>query len=78
MSPVTPDVVVDTKGMIYPMPVLKAKKALDGLQRGQVLGVLSDDAATRSDIPLLVERLGHVLLETIESSGGMEFYIRKK
>ena len=78
MSPVTPDVVVDTKGMICPMPVLKAKKALDGLQRGQVLGVLSDDAATRSDIPLLVERLGYVLLETIESSGGMEFYIRKK
>jgi len=78
MSPVTPDVVVDTKGMICPMPVLKAKKALDGLQRGQVLGVLSDDAATRSDIPVLVARLGLELLDTIESSGVIEFYIRKK
>ena len=78
MPHVTPDVVIDTKGMICPMPVLKAKKAIDALQGGQVLGLLSDDAATRSDIPVLVARLGLELLDTIESSGVIEFYIRKK
>ena len=78
MPHVTPDVVIDTKGMICPMPVLKAKKAIDALQGGQVLGLLSDDAAARSDIPALVARLGLELLDTIESSGVIAFYIRKK
>ena len=78
MPHVTPDVVIDTKGMICPMPVLKAKKAIDALQRGQLLGLLSDDAAARSDIPALVARLGLELLDTIESSGVIAFYIRKK
>ena len=78
MPHVTPDVVIDTKGMICPMPVLKAKKAIDALQGGQVLGLLSDDAAARSDIPALVARLRLELLDTIESSGVIAFYIRKK
>jgi TusA-related sulfurtransferase len=59
------------------MPVLKAKKAIDRLAQGQVLSVISDDAATRSDIPMLVERLGLELLESIERRGVTEFYIRK-
>ena len=78
MSQITPDVIVDTKGMICPMPVLRAKKAIDSLQSGQVLGLLSIDAGTESDILLLVERLGLELLETNENSGVVEFFIRKK
>jgi len=78
MATVMPDVVVDTKGLICPMPILKAKKAIDILKQGQVLNLISTDAATRSDIPLLVERLGLELLETRESHGVIEFYIRKK
>jgi TusA-related sulfurtransferase len=78
MASVTPDVVVDTRGLICPMPVLKAKKAIDILKQGQVLNLISTDAATSSDIPLLVERLGLELLEASESYGIIEFYIRKK
>jgi tRNA 2-thiouridine synthesizing protein A len=78
MASVTPDVVVDARGLICPMPVLKAKKVIDILKQGQVLNLMSTDTATRSDIPLLVERLGLELLETIESYGVIEFYIRKK
>jgi len=45
MSTVRPDVVIDTKGLISPMPVLKAKKAIDRLAQGQMLSVISTDAA---------------------------------
>jgi len=64
------DVVVDTKGLICPMPILKAKKAIDVLEQGQVLNLISTDAATRSDIPLLVQRLGLELwrLEKVTAS----------
>ena len=78
MAVVVPDVIIDTTGLICPMPVLRAKKAIDGLEQGQLLNVISNDAATRSDIPMLVRRLGLELLETIESSGVIEFYIKKK
>ena len=78
MAAVAPDVIIDTTGLICPMPVLRAKKAIDGLEQGQLLNVISNDAATRSDISMLVRRLGLELLETIESSGVIEFYIKKK
>lgn len=78
MSEIKPDVVLDTKGMNCPMPVLKTKKAIDGLQSGQVLEVISTDKGSISDIPALLKRLGHELLETKEDSGVIEFYIKKK
>ncbi len=78
MSAVKADVILDTKGMNCPMPVLKTKKAIDTLQSGQVLEVLSTDQGSKSDIPALLKRLGHELMETKEEGGVIEFYIRKK
>jgi len=78
MATAAPDVIIDTTGLICPMPVLRAKKAIDDLEDGQVLSVISTDAATRSDIPMLVQRLGLELLDTVESNGVIEFYIKKK
>ena len=78
MATVSPDVILDTKGMICPLPVLKAKKAIDALMEGQVLGILSTDAATLSDIPRLVQRLGLDLIETREESDVIEFYIKER
>ncbi len=78
MATIAPDVVLDTRGLIHPMPVLKAKKVLNVLEPGKVLNLVSTDAATRSDISMLVQRLGLELLETKESRGVVEFYIKKK
>ncbi len=78
MTAMKADVVLDTKGMNCPMPVLKTKKAIDGLQSGQVLEVLATDKGSISDIPALLKRLGHELLDTKEDGGIIEFYIKKK
>jgi tRNA 2-thiouridine synthesizing protein A len=72
------DVVLDTKGLNCPMPVLKTKKAIDSLPEGQVLEVISTDPGSKSDIPALLKRLGHELIETKEEGEVIEFYIRKK
>jgi len=73
-----PDVVLDLKGLNSPMPVIKTKKAIDAIQSGQVLEVISTDPATKSDISDLLDRLGHELLQTREEGGITEFYIEKK
>lgn len=78
MSDIKADAVLDTKGMNCPMPVLKTKKAIDGIQSGQVLEVIATDQGAKSDIPALLKRLGHELIETKEEGGVIEFFIKKK
>ncbi len=78
MSPMKADVVLDTKGMNCPMPVLKTKKAIDALSSGQVLEVVATDKGSKSDIPALLKRLGHELLDTKEEGDVIEFFIKKK
>jgi tRNA 2-thiouridine synthesizing protein A len=72
------DVVLDVKGLNCPMPVIKTKKAIDAMQSGQVLEVISTDPGTKSDISILLGRLGHELLHIKEEGGIAEFYICKK
>ena len=33
---IKPDSILDVKGLCCPMPVVKAKKAIDGLEQGQI------------------------------------------
>ncbi|MEO5356322.1 MAG: sulfurtransferase TusA family protein [Nitrospirae bacterium YQR-1] len=77
MADIKADQVLDTKGLNCPMPVLKTKKALDGIESGKVLEVISTDAGSKSDIPALLNRLGHELLETKESGNVISFFIKK-
>ena len=72
------DVVLDVKGLYCPMPVIKTKKAIDGMRSGQVLEVISTDSGTKSDIYFLLGRIGHELLRVNEEGGIAKFYIEKK
>lgn len=78
MSQVTPDTVVDLKGLSCPMPVLKTKKALDGLTSGKILQVDLTDPGSKSDLPAMLKRTGNELLEIKEAGGVFSFIIKKK
>ncbi|RPI37688.1 MAG: sulfurtransferase TusA family protein [Nitrospiraceae bacterium] len=78
MADIKVDLLLDTKGMICPLPVIKTKKAIDTLQSGQVLEVTATDPRSKSDIPAFLKRLGHELLKANEERGAVTFYIRKK
>lgn len=71
------DMVLDVKGLTCPMPVLKTKKAIDGMVLGQTIEVIATDPASRADIPALLGRLGHELLRSKEEDGVFSFLIRK-
>ena len=77
MADIKVDKTLDTKGLNCPMPVLKTKKALDEVSAGQILEVISTDPGSKSDIPALLNRLGHDLLETKEEGSTITFYIKK-
>lgn len=78
MSDILADKVLDARGFSCPMPVIKTKKALDGIESGQILEVIATDPASKTDIPALLGRLGHELIETSEGNGEIRYLIRKK
>ncbi|MEX2462636.1 MAG: sulfurtransferase TusA family protein [Paenibacillaceae bacterium] len=72
------DIVVDTKGMACPMPIVKAKKALDGLQSGQIMEVHSTDKGSVNDFQAWVKQTKHELIKYEEIHGVYTFYVRKQ
>ncbi len=74
---VTPDQVLDCSGMSCPMPILKTKKAVDGLQSGQVLKMISTDPGSTSDMQAWTEKTGHQLVATEKEGEKFVFFIKK-
>ena len=66
---------LDVLGHYCPVPVSKAKKALVDLSHGDVLLVIADDPETIHDMPLLIQRLGHKLVDVQDLAGEFRFII---
>jgi TusA-related sulfurtransferase len=63
------DTEIDTRGLNCPLPILKAKKALAGMQSGQVLKVVSTDTGSLRDFVAFAKQTGNELLsQTTEGS----------
>ncbi len=77
MAEIKHDRTLDVTGMCCPMPVLKTKKAMDGLKEGQVLEVLATDKGSKSDIPAWAKRTGNQVLDIREEGELLKFYVKK-
>lgn len=77
MSVVVADRTLDTKGYLCPMPVVKAKLALEEIAPGQVLQVLATDPGSQQDFPAFCREAGHQLIATAKEKGVYIFHIRK-
>jgi tRNA 2-thiouridine synthesizing protein A len=74
--------VLDVKGLKCPLPVLRAKRALNGVAPGALLEVEATDPAALKDFPAFCDMTGHELVETRTEGGGesevYRFVIRRK
>ena len=68
---------LDAKGLLCPLPVLKARKRLKSLYSGDTLHVMADDPAAIVDIPHFCAEAGHSLLDMLELDQGRIYVIRK-
>ena len=66
---------LDVLGHYCPVPVSQARKALADLDVGDVLMVIADDPETMHDMPILIDRLGHQLIDVLKSAGEFRFII---
>lgn len=72
------DFVLDAKGLACPMPIVRAKKAVEKLNPGQVIEVLATDKGSKADIAAWSKSSGHSYLGTLEEGEVLKHYIRKK
>lgn len=74
----TDDVIeLDATGLACPMPLLKAKRALNGMHSGQRLRVLATDQGSVRDFRVFAEQSGHLLLESSEAQGVYAYLLQK-
>lgn len=66
---------IDAVGLLCPLPVLKAAKALRAMPPGARLGLIADDPAAVVDVPHFCREAGHKLLGTEEAGGGAVRYL---
>ena len=73
----TPDAVLDCRGLQCPLPILKTKKALAGLAAGQVLEVVSTDPGSVPDMAAFSQQTRHAILRRSEGGSEYTFWLRK-
>jgi tRNA 2-thiouridine synthesizing protein A len=67
----------DASGLSCPMPIVKTKKALSGMESGQVLRVIATDPGSVCDMAAFAEETGNPLLGSSEETGKFVFFLRK-
>ena len=66
---ITELVELDVIGEKCPMPLLKAKRALNGMVKGQQLKVLATDSGSVRDFHVFAQHSGNALLSSYEEKG---------
>lgn len=77
MAQYTVDKTLDAMGLTCPMPAVKTALALEQMEIGQVIEVLTDDPVSKKDLPVWAQSTGNELLEVREEGKTIKIYLRK-
>jgi len=68
---------LDVRGLNCPLPIIKARKAINGLDSGQVLRVVATDPGSVKDFEAFAKQTGNELLESSADNGEFTFRLKK-
>jgi tRNA 2-thiouridine synthesizing protein A len=78
MSPdPAPCPVLDLRGLLCPLPVLRLRKALLALPPGAVVEMLASDRASWIDVPHFCAHAGHRLVSASEAGGVLRYRVER-
>ena len=69
---------LDARGLNCPLPILRAKKALNEMQSGQVLRIVATDPGSTKDFEAFAKQTGNGLLSQSANEKEYTFFIQKK
>jgi tRNA 2-thiouridine synthesizing protein A len=68
---------LDATGLNCPLPILRAKKTLAGMESGQVLRIVATDPGSVKDFDAFARQTGNELLASGEEEGKYTFMMKK-
>lgn len=68
---------LDASGLNCPLPILRAKKALSDMERGQTLRIISTDPGSVKDFEAFSKQTNNPLLSSGEDGGKFIFVLKK-
>ncbi len=72
-----PDLEVDARGLLCPLPILRLARAFRRAPGGTVARLLATDPAAVEDVKTFCREGGHDLLSVEQKPGGIVFRVRK-
>jgi tRNA 2-thiouridine synthesizing protein A len=66
------------RGLNCPLPILRAKKALNDMASGQVLRIVATDPGSVKDFEAFAKQSGNPLLSQSAAASEITFFLRKK
>lgn len=78
MTVTTHDKELDARGLNCPLPILRARKALNEMASGQVLRIVATDPGSQKDFESFAKQTGNQLLSQSAAAAEFVFYLRKK
>jgi tRNA 2-thiouridine synthesizing protein A len=77
MTTIIIDQVLDCSGLLCPLPVVKATKAIKQMQIGQVLKMIATDPGAPPDMAAWSRQTGHEILEQSADGNKFIFFIKR-
>ncbi|MBU0655906.1 MAG: sulfurtransferase TusA family protein [Gammaproteobacteria bacterium] len=68
---------LDARGLNCPLPILRTKKAINGLASGEVLKVIATDPGSVKDMEAFCKQTGNEMVGSSEAGGEYTFMIKK-
>jgi tRNA 2-thiouridine synthesizing protein A len=69
---------LDARGLNCPLPILRARKALNDMQSGQVLKIVATDPGSVKDFQAFSKQTGNLLLSHAAAQKEFTFYLKRK
>lgn len=68
---------LDCRGLVCPMPVIKLSKAIKALAVGAVIEMLATDPGSVPDLDAFEKQTGHRVLDRSEANGVFRFLVQR-
>ncbi len=69
---------IDTRGLNCPLPILKAKKALNELHSGQTLKVIATDPGSWRDFEAFAKQTGNTLVSQEKTGANFVYVLQRR
>ena len=68
---------LDARGLNCPLPILRAKKTLNGMSAGELLKIIATDPCSVKDFQAFATQTGNELMSSSEENGEFHFLLKK-